>query len=163
MRWFRFAVLIIIATVLQAGLVDIIALTIIKPDLLLILLVFFAIYSNTSEAIITSFTIGFAADLIGPVMGPQIISFGLFGTSLAYLHRVIAIRKMPYQSLAIAGTGILTATLALFLTFLKGEPTATNTFTVLLGTSLYSAIIGPFLFLPSAWWMRIKTHRFSHQ
>lgn len=162
MRWLRFAVFISLFTVLQASLVDIIAVTNIKPDLLLILLVFFAIYCNTSEAIITSFTIGFAADIIGPAMGmgPQTISFGLFGTALAYLHRVIVIKKMPYQSLAIFITALLTGILAHFLALLKGESAAPN-YTVLFWKSLYSAIVGPFLFLPSAWWMRIKTHRSS--
>ena len=165
MRWFRFAVFILVISVLQAGLVDIIAITNIKPNLLLILLVFFATYCNTSEAIITSFTIGFAADIItvGSAMGPRIISFGLFGTALAYLHSVIAIRKMPYQSLVIFITALLTGALVHFLTFLKGQPTAPNIYAVLFGTSLYSAIVGPFLFLPSAWWMRIKTHRFGHR
>ena len=158
MRWIRFAVLLCLVTVLQAGLLDHWN---VKPDLLLILLVFFAIYCNTSEAVTTSFTIGFAADIIGTSMGPQIISFGLFGTLLAYLHRVIAIRKMPYQAAAIFLTGLLAGTLAYFLTFLKGQPTTPNMYTVLFATSLYSAIVGPFLFLPSAWWMRIKTHRFS--
>ena len=163
MRWLRFAVFILIITVLQASLVDTIALTNIKPDLLLILLVFFAIYCSTTEAIITSFTIGFAADLIivGSAMGPRIISFGVFGTALAYLHRVITIRKMPYQLLAIFITGFLTGALVLLLTFLRGRPTASNIYVVLFGTPLYSAIVGPFLFLPSAWWMRIKTHRSS--
>jgi len=163
MRWFRFAVFISLVTILQAGLVDIIAVTTlnIKPDLLLILLVFFATYCNTSEAIITSFAIGFAADLIGSAMGSQIISFGLFGTALAYLHRVITIRKMPYQALAIFITGLLAGALVLLLTFLRGRPTASNIYVVLFGTPLYSAIVGPFLFLPSAWWMRIKTPRFS--
>jgi len=157
-RWFRFAVLLSLVAVLQAG---VLAHWNIKPDLLLILLVFFAVYSNTSEAVITSFTIGFAADIIGFAMGPQIISFGLFGTLLAYLHRVIAIRRMPYQAAAIFITGLLAGALAHFLTFLKGQPTAPNLYIVLLATSLYSAIVGPFLFLPSAWWMRIKTDRFS--
>jgi len=163
MRWLRFAVLISLVTVLQAGLVDILAIARlnIKPDLLLILLVFFAIHSNTSEAIITSFTIGFAADIIGSAMGPQTISFGLFGTALAYLHRVIAIRKMPYQSLVIFSTALLTGALTYLLIFLKGGSTPPNIYIVLFGTSLYSAIVGPFLFLPSAWWMRIKTSRFS--
>jgi len=32
---------------------------------------------------------------------------------------------------------------------------------MILWTSLYSAVIGPFLFLPCAWWMGIKTSRFS--
>ena len=166
MRWFRFAVFICLATVLQASLVDIIAVINTKPDLLLILLVFFATHCNTSEAIVTSFTIGFAADIIGPAMGPQTISFGLFGTALVYLHHVIAIEKMPYQSLVIFITGLLAGALAnllifLKLTFLEGEPTAQIIYAVLLGTSIYSALIGPFLFLPAASWMRIKTHRFS--
>ena len=168
MRWFRFAVLITLGTVLQASLVDIIAVTglNIKPDLLLVLLVFFAIYCNISDAIITSFTIGFAADIISSAMGPKIISFGLLGTALAYLHHTIAIRKMPYQSLMIFITGLLAGALTNFLIFLKltfpeGEPTAQIIYAVLLGTSIYSALIGPFLFLPAASWMRIKTHRFS--
>jgi len=161
MRWFRFAVFISLVTVLQAGLIDVIAITNIKPDLLLILLVFFAIYCDTQEAIITSFVIGFAADITASAMGPRIISFGLFGTALAYLHRIIAIRKMPHQSLVIFVTGLLAGALALFLTFIKGEPVPPNIYAVLLGIPLYSAMVGPFLFLPSAWWMRIKTHRFS--
>jgi len=158
MRWFRFAVLILLATILQASFL---ANLNIKPDLLLILLVFFSIYCNPSDAIISSFTIGFAADLVGSTMGPQMISFGLFGTMLAYLHRFIAIRKMPYQSLAIFITALLSGYLAYFLSFLKGEPTPPNIFTVVFGISLYSCLVGPFLFLPSAWWMRIRVNRFG--
>jgi len=159
MRWFRFAVLVIFATVLQAGFLVNFS---IKPDLLLILLVFFAVYCNTSEAIVSSFVIGFAADLIAPVpvMGPQTISFGLVGTLLAYLHRVLAIRKMHYQALAIFATGILTGILANLLNLLRGEPVMSGVFGNMLKISLFSGIVGPFLFLPSAWWMRIKMHRF---
>lgn len=161
MRWFRFAVLVLFVTVLQTSLVDIITVTTadIKPDLLLILLVFFATYCKGTEAIITSFAIGFAADIIGSAMGPQTISFGLFGTLLADLHRIIAIRKLPYQSLVIFITGFLTAALAYFLTFLKAEPAISNTYAKLFWTPLYSAILGPFLFLPVEWWMRIKKRK----
>ena len=156
MRWFRFAVLVLLATVLQASFFADLN---IKPDLLLILLVFFAVYCNTSDAIICSFTIGFAADLIGRTMGPQMISFGLFGTALAYLHRVIAIRKMTYQFLAIFITALLAGSLVFFLNFIKGEPIPPNIYTALFGIALYSSLVGPFLFLPSAWWMRIKINR----
>ena len=163
MRWVRFAVLLAFVTVLQAGVIDVIAVTTsnLKPDLLLMLLVFVAIYCNTTEAIITSFAIGFAADIISSVMGPRIISFGLFGTALAYLHRVIAIRKMPYQSLAIFLVGLLTGALVHLLTFLKDPSGVSSIYAVLFAIPLYSAVVGPFLFLPSAWCMRIKTHRFS--
>ena len=157
MRWLRFVVLILVATLLQASLL---AYLDIKPDLLLILLVFFAIYCSSYEAIISSFAIGFAADIIGPAMGPQIISFGFFGTALVYLNRVIAIKKMPYQAIVIFFTGFLIGTLTHFLILLRGEPAAKNIYSILFGTSIYSALVGPFLFLPAAWWMRIKTKRF---
>jgi rod shape-determining protein MreD len=159
-RSLRFAVLLCFVAVLQAGLLEHFD---VRPDLLLVLLVFFAVYCDTSEAIITSFTIGFAADIIviSSAMGPRIISFGIFGTLLAYLHRVIAIRKMPYQAAAIFLTGLVAGAAAHFLAFLKGRPLPPDIYTFLFATPLYSAIVGPFLFLPLAWWMRIKTQRFS--
>ena len=156
MRWFRFAALVLFATILQAGFLANFS---IKPDLLLILLVFFAIYCNTSEAIITSFMIGFAADLIGPVMGPQTISFGLLGTLLAYLHRVLAIRKMPYQALAIFVTAILASIMINVLNLIRGEPILSELYNMI-KMSLFSGVVGPFIFMPLAWWMRIKTNRF---
>ncbi len=163
MRWLRFAVLILIVTVLQASLVDIIAIGRfnIKPDLLLILMVFFALYCNQPDAIITSFTIGFAADIIGSAMGTRIISFGLLGTMLSYLHGAITIRRASYQSLVIFISGILTGLLVHFLTLLKGQQTAASAYTIIILTSVYSGLAGPFLFLPTGIWMRIKTHRVS--
>jgi rod shape-determining protein MreD len=165
MHWFRFAVFVLVAAVLQASLADIVAITSlnIKPDLLIILLVFFAIYCNTFEAIISSFVIGFAADIVlfDFPMGPRMISFGLFGTALAYLSRVITIKKMPYQSIAIFITAVLAGTLAHLLDSLRGQTTTTNVYAVIFGTSLYSSLVGPFLFLPSAWWMRIKADRLN--
>jgi rod shape-determining protein MreD len=161
MRWLRFVVLIVIATILQTSLIDIISVTSadIKPDLLLILLVFFGIYSNPTDAVISSFTIGFAADVIGSTMGPRMISFGVLGTLLSDLHRIIEIRKIHHQLLTILLTGFFTTAFAYFLTFLKAEPTILNTFTELLWKPLYSAIVGPILFFPAAWFMRIKRRR----
>ncbi|MEA3227269.1 MAG: hypothetical protein U9Q07_15070, partial [Planctomycetota bacterium] len=59
MRWFRFAILILAVTIVQKGML---AHFQFKPDLLLVLLVFFAVYCGTYEAIISSFAIGFAAN-----------------------------------------------------------------------------------------------------
>lgn len=163
MQWVRFVVLLLAVTLIQAGLVNVIAISNVTANLLLILLVFCAIYYGTYEAIITSFAIGLASDLIvtGSAMGPGIISFGLFGTLLAYLHRVLAIRKMTYQGLAIFLVGIFTGILAHLLNFRKGPADTSNLFGSLLGVSLYSALIGPFLFLPLAWLLRVRTHRFT--
>jgi rod shape-determining protein MreD len=119
-------------------------------------LVFFAVYCDTSDAIICSFTIGFAADIIGPTMGPQMISYGIFGSALAYLHRFIAIRKIPHQIVAIFITALLAGSLACLLNYLKGEPIPPKIYAPIFWIALYSSIVGPFLFLPFAWWMRIK-------
>lgn len=164
MRWFRFSTLVLLTALLQAGLVDVLSLTRlnIKPDLLLILMVFFAVFSNTKDAIITSFTIGLTADIIGTAaVGTKMLSFGICGTVLAYLTRLIVIRKMPHQALIIFFTAFLTAILAHLLNAFKTPQSAGLIYTPILGMAIYSAVIGPFLFLPSAWWMRIKTHQFN--
>lgn len=163
MHWFRFAVLLTVVTVLQASFVDAITVSGIRPDLLLILLAFFAIYRNSSDAIITSFSIGFASDLIGTSMGPGMLSFGLLGAGLCYLTRYVSIKRMPYQAAAIFLLGFLTSALAAVLSRLQHQPSLQNTYGMLLGTPLYSAIVGPFLFLPLAWWMRIKIHRYRRR
>lgn len=160
MRWLRFAVIVVAAMLLQAGIVDVVAIAGIKFDLLLILLVFFAVYRSATDAIIASFAIGFAADIIGSAIGPQTISFGLFGTLLAYLNSIIAVRRMPYQSLVIAVVSLLAGVLALLLTLFKGLPTPPHAFPVLLGTSLYSAAVGPYLFLPLLWLIDVRAHHF---
>lgn len=163
MRWLRFAVLILVATVLQKG---VLARWDNKPDLLLIVMVFSAIHFTTSDAIISSFAAGLAADLIGSPMpmGPHMISFGVFGTLLAYLHRVVAIRRMPYQGAAIFATGLLVGALTHVLAFLtKSEPFSKSIYVVVFVTSLYSGFVGPFLFPPSAWWMGIKISRYRRR
>jgi rod shape-determining protein MreD len=161
MGWVRFAVLVVVAAVLQASLVDVIAVTRfhIKPDLLLVLLVFFAVHCDPTEVIITSFCIGLVADIIGPMMGPRMISFGLIGTLLADLNRVVVLKKMSYQWIAIFLVGFLTASVAWFLAFLRAEAPTSGIYTEFFWTPLYSAIIGPFLFSPMQWWMRMKKRK----
>jgi rod shape-determining protein MreD len=159
MRWFRFAVLVLVASILQTGPVGVIAIhSDIRPDLLLILLVFFALRSNSTDAILTSFAIGFVADLsslAAGLMGPRIISFGLFGTLLSDLNSTIYVRRVLYQSLTILLMGFLTAGLSCLLILLRAKTVPTNLATGLFWQPLYSAILGPLLFLPVGWWMRM--------
>lgn len=159
MRWMRFTFLIIAATLLQAEMLDVIAIGSTKINLLLIMLVFFAIYCGTTEAIITSFVIGFAADLIGSSMGPAMLSFGIFGTLLAYLCRVITINQKSYQGATIFLVGILAGHLTFFLAFIRGQSAEINIWRMVWGASAYSALIGPFLFLPLSWCMNIKKQK----
>lgn len=163
MHWPRFAVLVLIAAFLQARWIDTIAVTNLRvtPDLLLIAMVFFAVRCNESEAIITSFVLGFAADIAASSLGPLTISFGIFGTGLSYLHRLIAIKKVPHEAITIfivtLGTGCLAWLLALARG--AGQSPAPGGIGALLGTSIYSAVLGPVLFLLLDWLMRIKIRR----
>jgi len=154
MRWFRFAVLILAVAIVQKGAFDRLAT---RPDMLLVLLVFFAVYCGTSDAIITSFAVGFAADLIGPMpMGSHMIAFGVLGTGLAYLHRVITVRRMPYQALAIFALGLLAGVTTCLL---ARESLSSSLLWDLIRTALCSAVVGPFLFRPLAWCMHMKIDR----
>jgi rod shape-determining protein MreD len=158
MRWLRFAVLVLVASLLQTSLVGVIAIrSDIRPDLLLILLVFFALRSSSTDAIVASFAIGFVADLSNStttLMGPRIISFGLFGMLLSDLNGTLFVRRVLYQSLTIFLMGCLTAGLTCLLTFLRAQAVTTN-MAAFLWQPLYSAILGPFLFLPVGWWMHM--------
>jgi rod shape-determining protein MreD len=159
MRWFRFAALILVASILQTGPVGILSIVRpdIKPDLLLILLVFFAIRCNSTDAVLASFAIGFVADLSNStvqLLGPRIISFGLFGMLLSDLSSTIFVRRVHHQALAIFLMGCLTAGLSGLLVLLRTQSITMNT-AVFLWQPLYSAILGPFLFLPVGWWMHM--------
>lgn len=165
MHWFRIALFVLVAAILQASkLLDLIAFTHlnIRPDLLLILLVFFATHCRTYQVIIISFVLGLAADIAGGVMGTHMISFGLFGLLLKYVHNIIMIRKMLHQAVAIFLTGLLAGALVQLLAMLKDSVAVVNLFWWVFGTSLYSAVIGPYicsLLLPTAKWLGIKKYR----
>jgi cell shape-determining protein MreD len=164
MRWFRFAILVLVAAILQTAFVDMIWIldANIKPDLLLILLVFFAVRCQPTDAVIASFVIGFAADLASPVagfMGPRIISFGLFGTLLNDLHNFISIRWLPYQAAAIFVMGAVTALASHLLAYLRAEPAAFNFARQCLWQPALSGVIGPFFFLPVGWWMHMNDRK----
>ncbi len=163
MRWPRFAVIVVVTILLQANVVGAIGVTRynIEPDLLLVLMVFFAVNCRINDAIISSFVIGLAADIVsaGFPMGPRIISFLLLGAGLAYLHRVIAIKNMAQAAITIFIMGICTGLLSRILGALAGRSGMPGGIETLLGTSIYSAIVGPFLFLLLDWAMRIRSRR----
>jgi len=160
MHWFRFVILLLVAAMLQAGFVGTFAVGQgVVPDLFLILVVFFAVYCEPYDAVIISFAVGFAADIAGSTIGPHMISFGVVGTVLSDLNRFMALRKMSYQAVAIFLTGTLAGIVTHLLAGIQGQQGLGGPQTSVLWGPIYSAIIGPFLFLPAAWWMRIRVFR----
>ncbi|MDD5135195.1 MAG: rod shape-determining protein MreD, partial [Phycisphaerae bacterium] len=113
----------------------------IRPDIFLILLVYFAINGDSYDAVITSFAIGFAADIAGMVMGPHIISYGLIGTALAHIRKIILLKKTNQQALTIFITGILAESAAMLLMDLKASGLSKAGVFEIFAVSVYSAIL----------------------
>ena len=144
MRWLRFTFLIVFVAVLQSSAaINVFALTDmrIRPNILLILLVYFAINCDGYDAIITSFAIGFAADIAGTVMGPHIISCGLIGMAVAYVRKIILLKKTNQQALTIFTAGFLIEALAVLLTGLKASGLAKAGAFEIFAVAGYSAIL----------------------
>lgn len=158
MRWFRFGTLLIFFTIVQAGVLTRFN---IKPDFFLILMVFFALFSNPKDAIITSFAIGFAADLTSGAMGSRMLSYLVIGTALSQLNRFLSVRNLLSRAFVIFITFLVTALLSYFLTYLKEHTSQNGFFANIFYSSLYSAVVGSFLFSPIAWWMQVKSKRFG--
>ncbi len=158
MHWLRFAILVLAVSILQTNLVEVCAITSaqIKPNLHLVLLAFFSIYCSPYDVIVTSFIIGLCADLVGPTVGPQMISFGIIGTLVAELRQFVVLDKIPQQMLAIGVAGFLTAALAAPLYRIKGVSLTVHLDGYLLWQPLYSAFIGPFLFAGIAFIMGVR-------
>ena len=91
MRWITFIIFLILITLLNASnVLNFIAIGqwSIRPDILIIIFVFFAVNSDPADAIVASFMIGFAADIsLTDSMGLFMTAFGLAGIFLAQLKR----------------------------------------------------------------------------
>jgi len=153
MRWITFTILLVVLMLLQASFVQSLALAQgrIRPDLLLILLAYMALYTEPYELVTASFLTGLAADMIGVTMGPYTLAFGVVGTLLGELRRLIVVNKWSYQIFAIVIAGILTGLLFNTLLSIKGQVGGRVSWG---WVSLYSGLLGPVLFIPFHWLLR---------
>jgi rod shape-determining protein MreD len=148
MHWIRFMILTLIATVVQSSLVNVLALTEaqVKPNLLLILMVFFSIHCAAQEAILSAFLIGLFADLIGAGMGPQLLAFGVIGSLISEVRHIMVLRRIPQQMIAVFVAGFLCGLIALILFKIKSCPLPTHAVHLILWQPLYSACLAGPLF-----------------
>ena len=167
MRWERVGIIILLVCLLNAGnLLNTIAIgdNNIRPDLLLILMVFFAINCGTLEATIISFAIGFAADIssVSGVMGPAMITFGLFGTLISQFRKVVIMKRMSHQALAIFVVAIIAGGFTQILTHFKMGQNSSNVYSALLWTAVYSGLIGPLVwavFAAISQWLGVRAYK----
>jgi rod shape-determining protein MreD len=167
MRWLRFTFLVIVVAVLQISTaMNVLELTDlrIRPNMLLVLLVYFAIYCDGYDAVIISFALGFAGDIIGGVIGPHFISYGIIGAALAHIREVILLKSTRQQALTIFITGVLTEAVALMLTGLKVSGLAKAGAREIIAVAVYSAIIWfliKWFISMTGKWLGVGVHRFG--
>ncbi len=167
MRWIRFLVFLLLATLLNAGnVLNTISVTSlhIKPDLLLITLVFFSINIATTDAVAASFAIGFAADISSGTMGPCMIAFGVVGSFISQLQKVVAMKRVIHQAAAIFVIAVVAGGMVQLLSSFKTDEPMSNVCRMILGGAAYSAVAGPlvWMFLSTiALWLGAQPRRHS--
>lgn len=150
MKWSRFFLVLLAVTLLDAGhWMQMLAVgpQQIRPDLLLVALVFFAGNCAAGEAMYASFLIGLAADLSseGSVIGPCLLSFGIFGTLLSQIRRVVVIHRFIFQALTIFVTALVVLPSMYLLIHAKTDQGLTHPAAAILGGAAYTAVVGPIL------------------
>ncbi len=146
MRWFLFIVILLIATLLEASnLLKLFAIGswTIRPSILITLLVYYSFSSRPRDAIIYAFVIGFAADLMAPVMGPHMICFGLLGVLLNQSSQVILARRAMHKAMIVFAVYFIAETFSHWLGLFKDTPSQSNYYSILFFTAIYSAVISP--------------------
>ncbi|OQY05022.1 MAG: rod shape-determining protein MreD [Planctomycetales bacterium 4572_13] len=146
MRWISFIIVLLIATVLEAGnLLNVFAIGgwTIRPGILITLLVYYSFSGRARDAIICSFVIGFAADLTGTIMGPHMICFGLLGLLLNQSNQILFAKRAIYKAMIVFAVYLIAETFSHWLGLLKGLDTQGSFYSILLFTAVYSALISP--------------------
>ena len=150
MRWIRFTILLLLLTLFNiSSFTDYIAYSSlnVKPDLLIILLVFVSINFAGADPLIAGFSIGFAADISGATMGPATLIYGIFGGIISLIQQVVIMKRMIHQGLAVFTTSFLAGLLVQVLTLFKTGQAASSIWAVVFGTALYSALAAPFVWM----------------
>jgi rod shape-determining protein MreD len=146
MHWTRLVLVILLATILQLALNNFLPIAF-RPDLLIIVMVFFVANTEGNWPIIAAFAVGFAADLISPVsmMGPHTIAFGVTGSLLALARRSITLDNAVFVGIAVFIVCYIAGVLSQFLISFH-QQTPPGAYLSLLWASLASAVIGPYIY-----------------
>ena len=145
MKWINFVLTIMTVTLINAGsvmgLITISSLDI-RPDLLIAALAFFAYISDRRDAIITSFMVGFMADISGSTMGPSMIAFGIIGVCFSALRDVLLMERLRNRIVPIFLMSMGAMIIVDLLTAIKtGQHIARPYLTIPL-CSVYTAAVG---------------------
>ena len=148
MRWFTFTLMLLAATLLDAG--NLLAFFDIgswhiRPTILVTLLVYYSLACRTNEAITCAFLIGIAADLATGSMGPHMLCYGLFGSLINSVAGSLSTRKGVLQAAFVLLAALVTGVATYWLTLLKTRQPVPDAYPTILLAACYSAVLAPLL------------------
>lgn len=144
MHWARLALVVLVAAVLQLVLNKFLDFAF-RPDLIIIVMVFFVANTDGVWPIISAFVCGFGADMaFGMAMGSCTIAYGTIGSLLAVARRSIAIDHPIFVAIAVFVVCCVSETLAQILaSFRRSTPPG---YMDIFWSALASAVVGPYLY-----------------
>lgn len=146
MRWFSFILILLAATLLEAGnWLDLIPISgwMIGPSVLITLLVYYSLSCRPNKAISFCFVIGIAADLAAGSMGPHMLCYGLLGSVLSSTGRMVTIKHPLQQALLVMIAYLVTEIGAYWFSLLKVHEPKPDVYAFCLLTALFSAVLCP--------------------
>ncbi len=149
MRWLPFIILAYISILLQTTVVERLEISHVRPDLVFIMAVFYALHAASPDAMIAAWTLGFVTDLCGSGhLGVFAFSYGLMALLIVQL-RDSMFRDHPLTSLFVTLFCTWVVYLMAGLHFILSHPQAQRSIIEMLlhstYTAMYSAALAPYL------------------
>jgi rod shape-determining protein MreD len=152
MRWISFVILLLFVTVLQASVAPFVAVHTIRPDLMIILAVHYALAARGSDAVLAAYFIGLAIDLTSlgfagdANVGLHALAFGLIATAIVKLRDLTFRESVVTQFLfTFAAKLLLSLMIGVYLLYvLKLEFGWREIITVGAYTAAYTAVLAPY-------------------
>lgn len=149
MRWLTFLILMMIALILQSALAPRVELLGIRPDWLLVVVVFFAMHASAREALLGAWLIGGCADLLTiERFGVLALSYGLAAMVVLLLREYLFRGYGWSQFLMTLGVCLLVRTVWMVYHHVMYDPASSLLVELTVGVfmgSLYTAIWAPLL------------------
>ncbi|MBN2563254.1 MAG: rod shape-determining protein MreD [Phycisphaerae bacterium] len=144
MHWIAFVILLLVVTVLQESVAPFIAVHTIRPDLMVILAVHYALAARTYDALLACWFIGLVIDLtsssfaVGPNVGLYALSFGLVGLVIVRLRDLTFRESIVTQLFFTFAAKVIVSLLAgVYMLYVVHAP---SRFGEILLTGIYAAV-----------------------
>jgi rod shape-determining protein MreD len=153
MHWITFVILLVIATALQKTIAPFVAVHTIRPDLMVVIAVHYALAARAQDALLACWSVGLAIDLTSlsfsgaPNVGLHALSLGLIGLVIVKLRDLTFRESVATQIFfTLAAKLILSLVTGAYLLYVVRDGTARFGEVVLTGAyaAVYTAVLAPY-------------------